>query len=33
MVKTPAVGKKAAIKAPKKATGKRNAKRIESYSS
>jgi histone H2B len=32
MAKTPAVGKKAA-KTPKKATGKRSAKRIESYSS
>ncbi len=32
MAKTPAVGKKAA-KTPKKATGKRHAKRVESYSS
>ena len=34
MAKTPAVGKKAAAKTPKKAPGaKRHAKRVESYSS
>lgn len=33
MAKTPAVGKKAATKTPKKATAKKHAKRVESYSS
>eukprot|EP01036_Dinobryon_divergens_P033243 gene33243-42986_t len=32
MAKTPAAGKKAA-KTPKKATGKKHAKKVESYSS